>query len=90
MEMTNLNVRVNKEVKAAAEQIFETLGLNMTTAINMFLRQTVLHQGLPFNVTLHIPNEVTAAAIEEGRALAKDPNAKGYHSAEELIAALLD
>ena len=50
----------------AAEKIFEELGLNMTTAINIFLRQTIRENGIPFELTLNTPNRVTMAAIEEG------------------------
>lgn len=48
MESTNLNIRTDKEVKLAAERIFEELGLNMTTAVNIFLRQTIRENGIPF------------------------------------------
>ena len=88
MESTNLNIRTDKNVKAAAEKIFEELGLNMTTAINIFLRQTIRENGIPFDLKLNVPNETTAAAIEEGRKLAHDKNVKGYKSMEELKAAL--
>lgn len=70
MESTNLNIRTDKEVKIAAERIFEELGLNMTTAVNIFLRQTIRENGIPFELKLNVPNDVTAAAIEEGRKLA--------------------
>ncbi len=85
---TNLNIRTDAEVKSAAEQIFEALGLNMSTAVNIFLRQAIRQGGLPFEVKLDIPNETTAAAIAEGRALLRDKNAKGYTSMDELKAAL--
>lgn len=88
MESTNLNIRTDKAVKAAAERIFEELGLNMTTAVNIFLRQTIRENGIPFELKLSVPNEETAAAIEEGRRLAHDKSAKGYRSMEELKAAL--
>ena len=81
---TNLNIRTEKSVKEAAEGIFAELGLNMTTAVNMFLRQTIRENGIPFSLKLSTPNEVTAAAIEEGRKLAADPNVKGYTNLEEL------
>ena len=84
----NLNVRTDADVKVAAEQLFEALGLNMSTAVNIFLRQALRQGGLPFEVKLDIPNETTAAAIEEGRALMRDKNAKGYRTMEELRAAL--
>ena len=85
---TNLNIRTDANVKAAAEQIFEELGLNMSTAINIFLRQAIRQGGLPFEVKLDVPNETTAAAIAEGRALMRDPNAKGYTNMDDLRAAL--
>ena len=88
MASTNMNIRTDKEVKAAAEKIFEQLGLNMTTAVNIFLRQTIRENGLPFELKLHTPNETTAAAIEEGRRLAYDKNAKGYTDMAALKAAL--
>ena len=88
MASANLNIRTDKEVKAAAERIFEALGLNMTTAVNMFLRQTIRENGIPFELTLNVPNNVTAAAILEGRKLAYDSSVKGYSNMDELRAAL--
>ena len=85
---TNLNIRTDSEVKAAADKIFTALGLNMSTAVNIFLRQAIRQGGLPFEVKLDIPNETTAAAIAEGRALLRDKNAKGYTSMDDLRAAL--
>lgn len=88
MESTNLNIRTDKAVKAAAERIFEELGLNMTTAVNIFLRQTIRENGIPFELKLSIPNEETVAAMEEGMRIAYDKSVKGYKSMEELKAAL--
>ena len=88
MESTNLNIRIDKEVKIAAERIFEELGLNMTTAVNIFLRQTIRENGIPFELKLSVPNDVTAAAIEEGRKLAYDKTASGYTNMNDLKAAL--
>ena len=88
MESTNLNIRTDKDVKIAAEKIFEELGLNMTTAVNIFLRQTIRENGIPFELKLNVPNDVTAAAIEEGRRLAYDKTATGYTNMDDLKAAL--
>lgn len=88
MASTNLNVRTDSDVKEAAERIFEALGLNMTTAINIFLRQTIRENGIPFELKLDVPNKVTAAAIEEGRKLAYDKEATGYQNIADLRAAL--
>lgn len=88
MEITNLNIRINKEIKEQAEQIFSELGMNMTTAINLFLRTAIRERGIPFDLKLDIPNETTIAAIEEGRRIASDPKSKGYSTMEELKTAL--
>lgn len=90
METTNLSIRTDKEVKAAAERIFDALGLTMTTAINIFLRQTIRVNGIPFDLRLDVPNAATAAAIDEGRKLAYDKSAKGYTSMADLKAALAE
>ena len=47
---TNLNIRMDKNVKETSEKIFDDLGLNMTTAINMFLRQVIRVNGIPFEI----------------------------------------
>lgn len=88
MSTANLNIRTDKEVKQAAEKIFEALGLNMTTAVNMFLRQTIRENGIPFELKLDTPNQVTVVAIEEGRRIAEDETAKGYTDMNDLKAAL--
>lgn len=90
METTNLNIRTDKEVKAAAERIFDELGLNMTTAVNIFLRQTIRENGIPFELRLDVPNAVTAAAISEGRRAAYDKTVKGYNDMAGLKAALAE
>lgn len=88
MATTNLNIRTDKDIKDKADKIFSELGLNMTTAINMFLRTTIRENGIPFVLKLDVPNELTAAAIEEGRRLASDRSVKGYTTLDELKAAL--
>jgi len=88
MESTNLNIRTDKEIKMQAERIFEALGLNMTTAVNIFLRQVIRENGIPFEVKLNVPNDITARAITEGRVLAYDKDAVGYSSMSDLRKAL--
>ena len=60
----------------------------MTTAVNMFLRTVIREHGIPFELKLEVPNETTAAAIEEGRRLMADPSASKYSSMDALKAAL--
>ena len=88
MATTNLNIRTDKAIKEQADVIFAELGLNMTTAINIFLRTTIREHGIPFALKLDVPNEETVAAIEEGRRIASDSSVKGYTSMDDLKAAL--
>lgn len=59
MTATNLNIRTDKDVKEQAEQICSELGLNMTTAVKVFLRTTIRENGIPFSLKLDVPNDVT-------------------------------
>lgn len=88
MATTNINIRTDVDVKTAAEQLFDELGLNLTTAVNMFLRQAIRTGGIPFDVRINTPNEITAAAIAEGRKIVRDSSAIGYRSMDALKAAL--
>jgi DNA-damage-inducible protein J len=60
MSTTNINIRTDSETKARAQQIFSTLGLDMTTAVNLFLLQTVRMNDIPFVLTTKTnrPNSV--------------------------------
>lgn len=60
-----MTIRTNSEVKLAAAQLFEDLGLDMSTAINMFLRECIRKDGIPFEVSRkEIPNRKTRRAIK--------------------------
>ena len=52
MSKTSMSIRLDSEVKEQAQQVFSNLGIDMTTAINIFLRQAIQYQGLPFDVRL--------------------------------------
>ena len=52
MSKTSMSIRLDSEVKEQAQQVFNSLGMDMTTAINILLRQAIQYQGLPFDVRL--------------------------------------
>ena len=87
MSSTNLNIRTDKDIKEQAEQLFAELGLNMTNAINLFLRTAIRKRGIPFDLVLDVPNETTISAIEEGKRLLKDPDSPKYSNMKDLKAA---
>lgn len=88
-ETTNLSIRIDKELKEQAEQLFSELGMNMTTAFNIFVRQAVRQRKIPFEISLNVPNAETIAAMEEANKICRDPNAKRYSNFEELVAKVL-
>ena len=54
---TNINIRMDKALKEQAESLLSELGMNMTTAFNIFLRQAVRERAIPFQIALDKPND---------------------------------
>jgi DNA-damage-inducible protein J len=71
-------------LKKQAEELFSDLGLNMTAAMTIFLRQAVRNQGIPFEIS-RVPNPETIAAMKEAELIAHDPKVKGYDSLDKLF-----
>jgi DNA-damage-inducible protein J len=89
-DTTNISIRMDVELKKQAEQLFSDLGMNMTTAFNIFLRQAVRQQRIPFDVALETPNPETLAAFEEVERMKKDPTlGKTYTDVDEMMKELL-
>jgi len=84
-----MNLRIEPEIKADAEELFGSFGLTVTDAVNVFLRQSLMRGGFPFEIVRYKPNAVTQAAIREAEQLLKDPNAKTFTDMETLRADLL-
>lgn len=85
MSTTNINVRVDPELKQSAESLFNDLGLNMSSAITMFLKSAVSHDGIPFEVRRQTPNAETRAALAEYAQMKEHPeDYKRYNSFDEL------
>lgn len=86
MPTTNINVRVDSELKQSAESLFTDLGLNMSTAIIMFLKTAVSHDGIPFEVKRMVSNAETRAALAEYDEMKKNPSSyKRYNSFNTLM-----
>ena len=51
MPVTNINIRVDNDIKKEAQDLFSSLGIDMTTAINIFLRQSIRVRSIPFPIT---------------------------------------
>ena len=77
---TAIHARVEPKLKSDVEKIFGQIGLSMSDAINMFLRQVKMQKGLPFEAK--VPNRRTRKALEDSM---KGIGLKRYSSAKELF-----
>ena len=86
MATVNMSIRMDTELKKQADAMFADMGLNMTTAMNMFLSQVVRQGKIPFEIATDIPNAETLAAMKEVDDMinGKIP-AKKYTSTDELF-----
>ena len=84
-----LNIRIEPDIKTDAEELFGSFGLTVTDAVNVFLRQSLMHGGFPFEIVRYRPNAITQAAIVEAERLLHDPNEKSFTSMEDLRSDLL-
>ena len=83
---TNLNIRIDSNLKKDAEDLFKRLGLNMSSAINVFLTQSVREQAIPFEIHEDKPNKKLLKVLKEAEKMKKHPEKyKGYHDLEELM-----
>lgn len=81
-------IRIDADVKREANALFSDLGLDMSSAVNLFLHQCILRGGLPFAVEMPQYSQKTLDAMAEARKISRDPSVKGYTSMDELKAAL--
>ncbi len=88
MAISPTQINIDAEIKEQATTLFNELGLDMSTAVNLFLHQCILRGGLPFNVETPRHSQRTLDAINEARYLSRNPNVKGYTSMDELEEAL--
>lgn len=90
MATTPTQIRIDSNIKQEATALFSSLGLDMSSAVNLFLHQCVLRGGIPFAVELPAYSRKTLDAMAEARRISRDPDVQGYSSMEELKAALED
>ena len=78
-------IRIDENLKKQATELFSQLGMDMSSAMNIFLRQCVMRGGLPFEVTLPKYKQDVLDAMEEAKKLSKDPHTKRYASFSEAM-----
>ena len=81
-------IRIDADIKKEAAALFKDLGLDLSGAVNIFLRQCLLHNGLPFEVKKSQYNRQTMEAMAEALRIENDDNVPGYTDMESLKRAL--
>ena len=90
MATMNINVRVDASLKKDAEKLFNELGLNMSSAITMFLKSAVSYEGIPFEIKRVKPNAETRVALEEYIKMQDKTKYKRYENFDDVIEEVLN
>ena len=90
MAKVSTNIRIDSDTKIKAQQLLDDLGLDLSTAINIFLKQMVYENAIPFSISRDVPNVETLEAMREADDIIAHPEAyKSYDSAEEMVRDIL-
>lgn len=82
---TNITICMDSDLKAQSDRLFGELGMNLTTAFNIFVRQSLREGRIPFDISLNQPSSEKVVAMLEAEGIAKDPAVKGYTDLDELF-----
>lgn len=89
-ETTNLNVRVNKDEKKAFEDLCNAIGINLTTAINIFIKKSLREYRIPFELDADRPNQETLDAFAEAEKIKANPTLrKRYKDVDQMMEEIL-
>lgn len=84
------NISIDEDIKPKAQAMLAEFGLDLSTAVNMFLRQMLREKAIPFEIRQEIPNADTLAAMAEVEEMEKHPElARTYSSVDEFMEDLL-
>ena len=90
MASTNINIRMDAELKQQFEEFCEDVGMSMTTAFNIFAKKVVRENRIPFEVNREVPNQDTREALAEVQCMKQDPSiGKSYHDVDAMMEDLL-
>ena len=73
MSKVSTNISIDAETKAKAQVMLADLGLDLSTAVNIFLKQMLYEGGIPFSITTKVPNQLTLEAMKEAQELFSSP-----------------
>lgn len=90
MAKISTSISIDADVKKKAQELFADFGLDLSTAINIFLRQSIRENSIPFSIQREVPNADTIAAMKEAEEMEKHPGKyKGYKDVDAMMKDLL-
>lgn len=90
MSTTYFNVRVDSDIKKRCEALYAKQGINLSEAIEAFMRQSLSVGGFPFDFPTESPNVETLEALKEAESMVHNPSVHLYSDIEEALRALKD
>ena len=89
--MSATTINIDDTTKKEAQEVFKDLGMSLTTAVNIFLKQAVKEQRIPFEIKNPRPKQELLEALKEVEEMKKNPNmGKRYSTAKEMIKDILE
>lgn len=85
MANVTTSIRMDADTKNAATELLNDLGLDLSSAVNIFLKQVVLQGGLPFQVKVPQYKQEVLEAMEEAKRLSRNPNTTRYSSFTDAL-----
>ena len=90
MAQTNINIRMDENLKREFDTLCQDLGLTMTAAFTVFAKTVVRRQRIPFEIARDVPNTETLSAIEEVQSMKNNPSlGKAYTDVDVMMRELL-
>ncbi len=90
MAKVSTNITIDAETKAKAQIMLADFGMDLSTAVNIFLKQMIYEGAIPFTISREVPNKVTLAAIQEAHEMHVSPgNYKKYSSVDSMMEDIL-
>lgn len=90
MSKVSTNISIDSETKAKAQEMLADLGMDLSTAVNIFLKQMLYEGGIPFAITRNVPNRATLYAMKEAQEMSRYPEKyKKYDNVDAMMEDIL-
>lgn len=89
MAIIQTQINIDEELERSASEVLGELGLDLSSAVSMFLKQVDLRHGIPFEVKLPEYKQEVLDAFEEAERISGDPNVKAYDDVDEMFKEIL-